>query len=144
LSGYRTSALFPDAPGCDWCLEVRQAARVQTDEHEDDLELLHASFREWVGRARIEYSELSFVAIAAASEEEARRFEREAERLIAEQDLFLITSLHRRDGPESKWQPVARPEETVSNEEIEAELTPVDERVSDESRRWTLRGRGLP
>jgi hypothetical protein len=118
-----------------WCLEVRQAARVQTDEHEDDIVRLHDSFREWLGAARIAYYERERVAVVAASEDEARRFEQEAERLISEQDLFLIPSLYRRAGAGSRWERVTHPEDPIPDEVIEAELASFVERAEDESLR---------
>jgi hypothetical protein len=124
---------FPNIEGCDWCLEARQAARIHTDEHLWDLDVLRESFAEWVGAARIGFVDRELVALAAASADEARRFEHEAERLIAEHDLFLVTSLYRRDGPGSPWQRVAGREAAVSDEEIEAELASFAERADDES-----------
>ena len=107
----------------NWRLDVRQAAFVQTDAHQDDLYVLHRWFAEWLGGGRLELHAFAFHAFAE-TEREARRFEAAAEAEIAERDLFLVTSLYRRDGPTSKWQEVDEAEAPVSDEEVEAELGP--------------------
>ena len=107
----------------NWRLDVRQAAFVQTDDHIDDLEVLHESFAEWLGSARLELAPGIRLTAFAASEEEASRFEAEATSLIREHDLFLITSLRWRDGEGSTWQKLESNETPVTDEAIEAELT---------------------
>ena len=107
----------------EWRLEVRQAAFVQTDHHWDDLLALHSAFAEWLGRGRLIFAETRVWAYAA-SEEEARRFEAEAETVIKERDLFLVTSLQVRDGSGAAWKELETPEPPASDAEIEAELSP--------------------
>ena len=105
----------------NWRLDVRQAAFVQTDAHADDLYVLHRWFAEWLGPGRLVLDAYAFRAFAE-TEREARRFEAAAKAEIAERDLFLVTSLHRRDGPGSEWDEVEAAQAPVSDAEVEAEL----------------------
>jgi hypothetical protein len=112
--------LFADQAGFDWGLEVRQAAHVLHDVHQDDLNVVRDYFAERLGRSRFEFLRGSFFAAVAQTEEEIRRFQREAEALIEACDLALLASVHRRDG--RKWLLVDEPTVTASDEAIEAEL----------------------
>jgi hypothetical protein len=107
----------------EWRLEVRQAAFVQTDSHYTDLERMHESFAEWLGSARLELLG-GRVWAYAATEEEAHRFEDAARAVIAEQDLYLVTSIQQRPDGARRWKNVDRVEPVASDDEIEAELSP--------------------
>jgi hypothetical protein len=99
---------------------VRQAAVVQTGRHEHDLETLHQAFAGWVGQGRI--WRIDALAIVAASEDEVRRFERHAHEVIAEQDLYLSTAVHRRETRGRPWRRITAQDPPPTDEEIEREL----------------------
>jgi hypothetical protein len=125
----RTSRLFPNKPGFDWCLEVRQAAFLLHDEHDLDVVREHLAGR--LGRGRWNFCRGSLFAAVATSEEDIRRLRHETDAFIANRDLVLLTTIHQRVEGGGSWRAVEEPSSPVSNDAIEAELaeSPRNERA---------------
>jgi hypothetical protein len=116
------SRFWPEAPDLNWCVEVRPAAHAATDEHVLDLAVVHEAFAEQLGSGRLDYGSDFELRVAAASEAEAARFERDVAQLVAEHNLYVVARRYSRPRYGVAWQDVTPPEEPPSEDEIEREL----------------------
>jgi hypothetical protein len=122
------SRYWAEAPGLDWCVEVKPAAHGATDDHALDLEVVHEVFSGWLGPARIDYSGDFHLMLAAGSADEAARFERQIAELVDQNNLYVVARRYRRDSYGSPWEDVTPAETPPSDDQIELELAAFRER----------------
>jgi hypothetical protein len=89
---------------------------------------VYEAFAGWVGGARIDYGAGFQLTLAAASEDEAVRFERQIAELLEERDLYLVARRYRRTRYGAPWEDVTMPEAAASDREIEIELDAFQQR----------------